>query len=240
MSNETQVATDYTDETWNLIEAILPHAPRVLLHGRPATGKTTTAIELARRLDMPVHVLSCTADSPAFEARGQYVLRDGSMTWQDGPVVAARRAGGLLVIDEIARASGDMLSFLFAATATGTAARLTLPTGETLEDVASFRVVATMNGDPSELLDEALLSRFAVRIAVETTHPAAVATLPVDLQAHAVATVNLDGERRVDIRSWRAFAHLRDHVGEEHAAAACWGPRAGVILDTLRMARAAD
>ena len=228
---------------WEVIEAVIPVAERMLLSGMPATGKTTAAIQEARAAGIPVFVFTCAGDStPAFEARGTDCIRDASQVWRDGPMTAARRAAlehgrAMLIVDEIQNAAGDLLSFMLSVLATDEAATITLPTGEVLPYAPGLQVVATMNGDPNDLLPEAVLSRFPIRLTVDTTSPKAIAALPADLQEHAKATCDLpEPDRRIDVRAWRAFAQLRERLDPTIAAQAVWGARGALVLDSIAMA----
>lgn len=232
---------------WAVIDAVIPVVERMLLSGMPATGKTTAAIQEARAAGIPVFVFTCAGDStPAFEARGTDCIRDASQVWRDGPMTAARRAAlthgrAMLIVDEIQNAAGDLLSFMLSVLATDEAATLTLPTGEVLPYASGLQVIATMNGDPTELLNEAILSRFPIRLTVDTTSPKAIAALPADLQAHAKATCDLpEPDRRIDVRAWSAFARLREKLDATIAAQAVWGARAHLVLDSIAMASASD
>jgi MoxR-like ATPase len=182
--------------------------------------------------------VTLTEETPAAELRGHYVPLDGRFAWQDGPAVAAWREGARLVLNEIDRASGDALTFLMAVLDDQATAMLTLPSGETVRPAAGFTVVATMNGDPVTDLPSAVRDRFPVTIEVDEIHPDALAQLPQDLRAAAVGTTFADDPaRRVSIRVWAEFARLREAIGEEVAAQACFGHRAQEVLTALHVAR---
>jgi MoxR-like ATPase len=220
---------------WRVFKDVVPHADRVLLHGVSGTGKTLQALTAGLRDDQLPFYLVLTEDTPAAEIRGMYVPHDGGFAWQDGPAVAAWRRGGRLVLDELDHASGDILSLLMAITDSRDTARLSLPTCETVRPAAGFTVIATMNGDPDHL-PPALRDRFAVCLEIDAVHPAAIAALPPEVGAAALATAFLPPERRLSVRAWQTFATLRPHCGEETAAEAVFGrARAGEVLDALRL-----
>jgi MoxR-like ATPase len=185
-----------------------------------------------------VLAVTLTEDTPAAELRGHWVPAGGDFRWQDGPTIAAWRGGHRLGLDEIDRASGAALTWLMGILDDFPTAMLTLPSGETLRPHSRFSVVATMNGDPAVDLRPALRDRFPVAIHVDAIHPAALAQLPDDLRAVAMTTTfAAEPDRQASVRRWQEFARLREHLGEEMAARACFDPRAEELLTALRVAR---
>jgi hypothetical protein len=232
--------TDLTDLTpWPIIEAVLPHTQRTLLHGPPGTGKTHSAVKAGlKRPDQPVYAITLTDETPMTELRGHFIMRDGRFVWQDGIAVRAWRENARLVLNEIDHAGGDVMSFLHVVLDDVELASLTLPTGETVRPGADFQVVATMNGVPEDL-PFALRDRFPVTIAVNEVHPKAVEALSPDLRVAAKNTTMVqDPARRASVRVWAEFDHLRKGLeghalAKQLAAAACFGHRAQEVLDGL-------
>ena len=222
---------------WDLAAAVIPHTPRVLLHGPPGTGKTTYALTAGLRPGQTAVAITLTEETPGAELRGMYVPEGRSFVWHDGPVMGAWRSAARLVINELDHGSGDVLSLLMALVDDPTTACLTLPTRETVRPAKGFTVIATMNGDP-EGLPPALRDRFPVAIEIDTVHPDAVALLPADVRQAARATAVLPAERRVSVRSWTMFAELRAVIGSDGAARAVFGRRATDVLSALRLASA--
>lgn len=222
---------------WQLAYRVLSVTDRAILYGPPGTGKTTLAVEVARDLKIPFFVQTLTEDTPSQEGRGHYIPKGGEFIWQDGIYIRAWREGGMLILNEINRASEEVRSILYAITDKNDGATLTLPTGETVTPHPNFRIIATMNGTPEQELNDALLSRFPVRIHMTELRPEALNTLPPDLRNIAAGTVgHPDLKRRTDVRMWLAFAHIRKSLGIEDAAAACFGQAAQSIIDSLKMA----
>ena len=232
---------------WNVVEAVLASTNRALLHGPPGTGKTFSACRLGLNGDQQkVFSLTLTEETPAAELRGHYILVDGAYKWHDGPAIAAWRCGGRLVINEIQRGGPDVHSLLLAITDDLEIAELSLPSGEKVKPAKGFMCVATMNGDPKELLDPALLDRFPVSIHIDKVHPAAIQALPNDVQQAAEKTALIEEEdRRISVRAWYAFARLREKLMKsldeeqaiDFAARAVFNSRAGDALDALKIAR---
>lgn len=226
------------EDKWGLVKLVLREARRVLLWGRPATGKTHTAC--VSQAGERIYYVQVTEETPCAELRGCYVPQGDRFAWQDGPIVAAMRVALTgqpvrLVVDEIDRASQDTATFLLGVCAVP--ARCSLPTGEVLTLAADipFHVVGTTNQPPTALM-AALASRFPVVVECATTHPDALASLPDDLREHARGMADqADDQRRLDIRVWLEFARLRTTLGDDAALAACFGDRATDIMDVLTL-----
>ncbi len=210
-----------------------------ILTGDPGTGKTTAAVNTARKLKLSAYNVTLTDETPAAELRGHYVPTGTEWVWQDGPAMKAFREGGMLVLNELDHASGDALDFCHALLDDPGVSQMTLPTGETVFPHDSFRVVATMNGELRELQQDrpAIADRFAVAVFVSTPHPDAIASLPEDLRDAAgnSAGADHDQDRPATLRRWKAYAALRDVVGQDTAAVAVFAHRSQEIIDALAM-----
>ena len=231
---------------WEIVSAVLSHSGRTLLYGPSGTGKTHAASRLGLNNGQRVFSVTLTEETPAAELRGHYILKEGRYIWQDGPAIAAWRCGGRLVVNEIQRGSPDVHALLLAITDDHGIAELDLPSGEKVKPSPRFTCVATMNGDPKEQLDPALVDRFCVAIHIDKVHPDAVKQLPADVQIAAERTALIDNEeRRVSIRAWYAFAELRRDLVQVHgeveaqklAAAAVFNHRAQDALDALAIGK---
>ena len=192
---------------WKLFDAIIGATPRILLYGKPGTGKTyqanTTNLE-----GRETYNITLTQDSSASEVLGHYILNEqGGMDWLDGVGIQAWKSGARLVINEIDHAGVDVMSFLHALLDDPDFAKFTLPNKnkETVRPQPSFQVVATMNGVPEDL-PEALQDRFPVKINIDTVHPSAIESLPEKLRA-VYGDYN-NGE--FSIRKWIALGELLD------------------------------
>jgi len=225
---------------WEVAEAVLSVSRRVLLRGKPGSGKTFTAVHSGLREDQKVYQVTMTPETPMAELRGHFIAKGGDFVWHDGVAMRAWREGARLVVNEIDRAGEDVLSFLYAVLDDPEFAETTLPTGEVVRPKEGFQVVATMNGEPDDLPD-ALQDRLPVDIHIQQLHPDALKKLPDDLQDAAMNTAVHDNpERAISVRAWLEFAHLREKLGPETAAQAVFGPKAGAALTALAVANEAS
>ena len=105
-------------------------------------------------------------------------------------------------------------------------ARLTLPTGETVEPAPGFSVVCTSN-EPPEALPEALRDRFDCTILIDAPHPEALKRLSPELRQAALQTFDLEPERALSLRSWLKLEELRHELGLRDACIAVFGAERG-------------
>lgn len=221
---------------WTIAEQVAPHVRTLLLYGVPDTGKSRFGVEMAQA-GQKVRVITLNEDTAASELIGHNVLVNGNMEFKVGLGFAAWLDGGLLVINEPDRASGEALTVLYAILDDQEVAVYTLPNGETIKPKPGFRVVATMNGSPAEL-PEALQRRFPVSINVDAIRPEALKELPSDLRdAAAQSAVVEDIERRIYLSQWQAFAKLRNIMDRDFAAQAVFGVRGEEVINALKIAK---
>jgi cobaltochelatase CobS len=72
------------------------------LVGPTGSGKSSLITQVAARLGLPLYVVSCHERMEIPELFGRYVVRSGSMTWEDGPFLQGLkdRAGAWILLDE--------------------------------------------------------------------------------------------------------------------------------------------
>lgn len=230
-------------DDWKLAIALIKSgAPRVLLHGVPGTGKTYTAQHQSKDNGelAEVYVLPCTEDTPSSDVFGTDTIRDGNVVWRNGiGMLAWKKRNARLVLDELDKASPEMLTSLLKVCDEQDSAGFHLPTGEFIRPEPGLQVIACMNGEPEDL-PEALADRFTVRVRIDNPHPDAIMALSEDLwnAARESTHAKIPEARRYTIRQFRAFDELRKlGLSEKDAAVGAFQERGKELIATLKLAR---
>jgi MoxR-like ATPase len=198
---------------------------RVLLYGKPGTGKTYFGLNYHLN-DKKSYRLICTDEMTDGDMIGKYKQNDnGIWRFEEGVAIKAWRTGGRLVVDEINRVNGDIEARLMAIIDTVASSSFEHPeTGEIIRPAQGFSVVATMNGEPEDL-SPAVLDRLVVRVEIEQPHPDAIQALPAELRDIALEYAMRDDADRYSLRSFFAFAELLKNSGNLQASAQVCLPR---------------
>ena len=207
---------------------------RVLLYGPPGVGKTQAGFRYGD-VSRGAWRVPCTDDMTEAHLVGHMLPTGDEWIWNDGPVAKALRSQGRVVLDEVNRMSGDVLSLALALTDSADSVEWVHPiTGERLTARDGYSVVATTNSeDPVGDLDPALLDRFTVRIRINAPHPDALLSLSPDLRRYAARSADL-GDRRISLRPFLTFDRLRKALADEtRAAGIVFGDRAQSVLDAI-------
>jgi len=223
-------------ECWQTTQgAMLSSVGRIILSGKPGIGKSYAALNFNLKEGEEVDRIVCHEEMTVASIEGMFMPNEqGTYTYHDGPGTRAWRYGRRLLIDEVNRASGDVLSLLLAYTDTDASAKHILPTGERITPQPGFNVVMTTNLVDLTELDEALFDRFPVKIQINEPHPSALLTLPEYLRPIARELCSGEDGRRVSMRGFLAYVQLSQVFEVAKAAEIAFGKGiAESIQDTL-------
>jgi len=202
-----------THKNWNIFNTIVDHSKirKILLYGTPGTSKTTKACDSAEETGF--YSLTLTEESSVSEVIGMWVPKGKKFIWHNGLGIKAWLEGKTLVVNEIDKASGSVLTIMNALLDDKHIANYTLPTGETVHPNKKFRVIATMNGSVSEL-PESLVDRFDIKLEIARPCAEAIEALPEDLQnlvdlAYSKKTLS------ITYREIASFGKLRGIIGND-------------------------
>ena len=199
---------------WKLVEKALENSTRVLLYGPPGTGKTYAAMRWGLK-GAKAYGITVTPFMSKAAIEGYFAIKGNNFEFIEGVFPRAWRSGGRLVINEIHRASEDVLVLMHSVCDDPEFAEHLLPDGRVIKPKPNFQVVATMNGTPDEM-DDALLDRFPVRINIEDVNPAAIENN--EILGRDPALVRMVGanqkkkpvEARIPLRKWIELARLKE------------------------------
>lgn len=233
--------TTQTPECWQDVQDVLAAGiDRLILFGPPGTGKTYAGLTLGN-VQAGSYRLECTEEMTQADITGAWMPNgQGTWNWHTGKAIKAWDGdginGGRLVIDEIDKASGDVLALLLAMTDSPESCEWEHPeTGRKHRPRPGFSVVMTTNVEDMRELPQALLDRFPIRRRINTPHPNGLLSLPEDLRGPAAASADADKDRRFSLRAFQAFDQLRKTVDADRAAKLVFGKHAAAIMDAIRV-----
>lgn len=228
-------------QCWRDVQDVLAAGvDRLMLYGPPGVGKTQAGMKFGD-VSRGAWRVPCTEDMTEAHLTGHMMPAGEEWVWNDAPVAKALRSQGRVVLDEVDRLNGDVLSLALALVDSTESVVWDHPlTGERLVAGNGYSVVATTNSeDPAADLDPALLDRFTVRIRINAPHPDALLGLSPDLHRYAMRAADL-GNRRISLRSFYTFDKLRKGMGDEsRAATVVFGDKAQSVLDAIAIDRVA-
>ena len=146
----------------------------VFVSGLSGNGKTFMVEQSCAQTKREFLRVNISPETDEDDLVGGFRLIDGETKWFDGPVIQAMKRGSVLVLDEIDRGSNKLMCLQGILEGKGI---LIKKTGEFVEPVAGFNIIATANtkgkGDETgrymaaTILDDAFLERFPITVEQE-------------------------------------------------------------------------
>lgn len=119
------------------------HLP-VMLTGPTGCGKTRLVEHMGALLGRPVVTISCHDDLTSSDLVGRFMITGGDVTWTDGPLTRAVKAGAICYLDEVVEARHDSLAVLHSLTDHRRTLFLDRP-GEVVPAPQDFMLVCSYN-----------------------------------------------------------------------------------------------
>jgi hypothetical protein len=218
--------------TWaNLLEVMRQPDLIIGLAGPPGIGKTAGCFEIGSVLKKITQKVQSTPDLTPAEALGFYVPKGDKFEWMAGPIDVCYREGGMLIIDEIAEASGPLKTFLYGALDRGPGGTISY-VGRTFKQAPGYQAIATMNEYPDQgSLPLPVLDRFDAWFLVTEPSEPLYRMLDSDLQdicrdCYATSTRDPMLGPSVTFRMLLGYQKLRKLpvlTMEQAVSAACYG-----------------
>lgn len=228
-------------DCWQAVEDLTSAGvDRLLLYGPSGTGKTYYGLT-SKSEGQAAYRLICSEEMTTAQIEGAFYPSSVGFEYREGVAVRAWREGARLVVDEVARANGDVMSLLLAFTDTTASSSWEHPvTHEIVRPAPGFSVVLTMNGEPQDL-DPALLDRFAARVRIDEVHPKALEQLPDYLRGIA-RTLGAEQEphSRASVRAFQTVAQVAERHGLRRAVEVVLPQHAEQILAAAALAQASS
>lgn len=149
-------------EIWEQAITAILQGENILLVGPKSTGKNLLANNLSSLFNRPNWNVSLNINTDEAQLIGVDTFKNQEVIFRDGPITAAAKIGGFVVLDEINMAKNEALSILHSTL--DDRKILDLPGYDLIKLHPMTRFIATMNYGylGTRELNEALVSRFMV------------------------------------------------------------------------------
>jgi hypothetical protein len=183
----------------------------VFISGLSGSGKTIFVQQACAELKRPMIRIQITSETDETDLFGSWILEDGNLRWQNGPLVTCAKQGGIALIDEIDRSSSRIASLLGILEGKPF---LIKKTGEIVHPAPGFNIIATGNtrGRGSEngkytfaiIVDDALLERFYINYYQEfPTEKVIEKILTTQMKRGMQQSIDEDSEKFIDyLKKW--------------------------------------
>lgn len=198
------------------------------LAGPPGVGKTSLAFAIGKRLKKKyVGKVQFHSELSPNEIMG-YPMPGAESQWFAGPGDLAYSKGGLLIMDEIDKASGPCKTYLLGLLDKGPGGTISYP-GRTFVQQKGYQVIATMNENPRDgVLPEAVLDRFDAWVFLFKPYDKLLQLLEPGLRELCVKMYDAATDPMMGptftFRMFLAFQKLREYLPIDKALlSACYG-----------------
>ena len=208
----------------------------IVLYGPVGTGKTSVANEVVKELGGG-YSITLHRDMLAQELLGHFIPKGNDFIFLQGLVTRAWMEGKPLVVNEVDKASDSCFDVLHALFDDPMIAELTLPTGEVIRPKEGYKVIATMNGDPRDLPDEAVKDRLSIRILMDMPPDNRTLQLPKEIFEVLKNSYKNISDVKITTREAIAYADLMTKIDKEVAANIVFREKGNDVIKAIQLAK---
>ena len=209
---------------WKMFDEVKDICSRMFLSGPHGIGKTYAVRQMKNGNGLAQ--LTLTEDHTVQELMGHFLPTADGFVWHNGTAVSVFISGGMLLINEMDKATGAVLDFMLGICDDPEVAELTLPSGKSYRPGAGLQIIATSNRT-IDSLPVALADRFEVNLNITEPHPELVEVLNQKRPklGDYIRDSYKDPERFISPRKALAFTKFLQTKGEDVAGQMAFGDR---------------